>query len=168
MLKKTYCFKYQSYFCHFGAKPSIQEYDTLEEAKHYQALNMRVNDDAYIGNIFVKETVVITAEDLEKRAQRKAAKQIKVEPQWNAVYHFWDGTTEVVYVDDDFNIFFRSTKTWAKMDYLQEGEYVNIFDRTTGRRYFTWEGDRNPVKRIIEYAIKLAGFHRFSALNVFH
>ena len=152
MLKKTYCYEYQSYWCHYGARPSVNEYDTLEEAKHWQAVNMRVNDDAIIGPIFIKKTVIITKEELAKRAQRQALKATpKDKEQWNGVYTYWDGTREIVFYDDcSDKIYFKDRGTWAYMrDYLASGETLKVFDRKTNKRIATYVSYRNPAMELI-------------------
>lgn len=156
MLKITYCFTYQSYFCHYGAKESVMEYDTLEEAKHYQALNMRVNDDAIIGDIFTKKTVVLTEEDIKKQEQRKARKKIQDVPQWNAIITYWDGSKEVVYMDGN-KVFFRdNTCVDDVWDYLAKGETISLWDRERKQKISVIEGYEDSFLNLLE-AIKEVG-----------
>ena len=171
MLKKTYCFKYQSYFCHFGAKPSIQEYDTLEEAKYYQALNMRVNDDAYIGNIFVKKTVVITDADEAKRMAREEARKIKAEPKWNGVVTWWDGSKEVVYVDNSYypaRVYFRSDKTYTDLHSLDltEGESLKVYDRVSNTLRLEYTGFLKGTE-VLSRILRGLGLHQYSRAKMF-
>lgn len=152
MLKKTYCYEYQSWFCHCGAKPRIIECDTLAEAEYYRAADAKANDDAHIGPIFVKRTVVLTDEELAKRAQRQALKAApKDKEQWNGVYTYWDGTREIVFYDDcSDKIYFKDRGTWAYMrDYLASGETLKVFDRKTNERIATYISYRNPATELI-------------------
>ena len=161
MLKKTYCYEYQSYFCHYGARPSVSEYDTLEEAKHWQAVNMRVNDDAIIGPIFVKKTVVLTDEDIKKQEQRKALKKTKFVPQWNAVITYWDGSKEVVYMDGD-KVFFKN-KTYVDdiWLYLSEGETISLWNRERKQKVFTIEGGGDPFLDLVKACYEAGYKKRF-------
>ena len=129
MLKKTYCYEYRSYFCHYGATPSIIEFDSLEEAKKNQARDFWLNDDGYVGDIFTKIEVVLSKDDINKRAKRAANKIVSKEFRWNAIFVCWDGKKEICYYDKEkCLLYFRSDKSFYDLrNFLGRSESVKVF-----------------------------------------
>ena len=135
MIKKTYCYTYQSWFCHCGARPSIHEFDSREEAVKHQSLAYYYCDDGYVGNVYEKRTVILTDDDIAKQNMRKASRVIKPEEhKWNAIYHFWDGHTEVCRCDErEHLITFASDGVVWPYDRMGPHETISLFsdDRKT-------------------------------------
>lgn len=118
-----YCYEYHSYFCHYGAKPSVHMYDTKEEAVKAATEAFNYADDAYVSNVYKK--VIITIEEQQLHQKREDARKVfnfKKDSDGYGIVTFWDGTKDVFFfLQKENKIFFlRGKEVYPLSQFLNE------------------------------------------------
>lgn len=105
MKKDIYQVTYHTYWEHYGAKPTIKEFDTKEEAEKAAAEYMAYNgyEDGYYATVSSSYKIIITKEDEEKRRIRAKRNQRPYDYRKEAyawgVYTNWAGEKEPFFVE---------------------------------------------------------------------
>lgn len=115
-----WCYEYQSYWCHYGARTSTLTFDTKEEAQKANAKDFYLNDDGYVSGVYKK--VIITPAEKALHERRVKAREIKVfdykkDSDAYGIITFWDGSKDAFFVIDYQIYFLRSKEIYPFWQY---------------------------------------------------